>query len=74
MNIRYFKEFSGILGRDMEFKVFGDGGKLCLGFPPQNGRFYDLENFSMTESVRPWLDSGKPVSYTHLTLPTRSAV
>ena len=59
MNIRYFKEPSAILGRDMEFKVFGDGGKLCLGFPPQNGRFYDLENFSMTESVRPWLDSGK---------------
>lgn len=59
MNIRYFKEFSGILGRDMEFKVFGDSGKLCLGFPPQNGRFYDLENFSMTEVLRPWLDSGR---------------
>lgn len=59
MTFRYFKEESRELGREMEYKVFGRGGKLCLAFPPQNGRFYDFENFGMVESVRPWLDSGK---------------
>jgi esterase/lipase superfamily enzyme len=43
----------------MEFKVFGDGGVLCLAFPPQDGRFYDFENFGMVDTLRPWLDSGR---------------
>jgi esterase/lipase superfamily enzyme len=59
MTTRYFKEFSRELDREMEFKVFGDGGKLCLAFPPQNGRFYDFENFGMVDTLRPWLDSGR---------------
>lgn len=57
--MRYFKEESRELGRPMEFKVFGGGGRLCLAFPPQNGRFYDFENFGMVETLRPWLDSGR---------------
>jgi esterase/lipase superfamily enzyme len=59
MTTRYFKEFSRELGREMEFKVFGDGGRLCLAFPPQDGRFYDFENFGMVDTLRPWLDSGR---------------
>jgi esterase/lipase superfamily enzyme len=59
MTTRYFKEFSRELDREMEFKVFGDGGKLCLAFPPQDGRFYDFENFGMVDTLRPWLDSGR---------------
>ena len=57
MTTRYLKEYSRELDRDMEYKVFGEGGKLCLAFPPQNGRFYDFENFGMVETLRPWLDS-----------------
>ena len=59
MTTRYFKETSQILHREMECKVYGEGGRLCLAFPPQNGRFYDFENFGMVEVLRPWLDSGK---------------
>ena len=59
MTTRYFKEMSQILHREMECKVYGEGGRLCLAFPPQNGRFYDFENFGMVEVLRPWLDSGK---------------
>ena len=58
MTTRYFKEMSQILHREMECKVYGEGGRLCLAFPPQNGRFYDFENFGMVEVLRPWLDSG----------------
>ena len=46
MKIEYFKEYSHCLNRDMEFKVYGHGGKPILVFPAQNGRFYDFENFN----------------------------
>lgn len=59
MWIRYFKERSASLDREMEFKVYGSGGKLCLAFPTQNGRFYDFENFGMVETLCPWLDTGR---------------
>ena len=45
MEIRYFKHYSGNLGRDMEFKVYGHGGKPVLFIPCQGGRFFDFENF-----------------------------
>ncbi len=59
MDVRYFKEWSRELDRDMEFKVYGDKGKLCFAFPPQNGRFWDFENFGMVECMRPWIDEGR---------------
>ena len=46
MKIDYFKEYSYCLNRDMEFKVYGHGGKPILVFPAQDGRFYDFENFN----------------------------
>ena len=59
MKIEYFKEYSPTMGRDMEFKVFGHGGRLALAFAPQNGRFWDFENFHMDEVAAPWIDAGK---------------
>ncbi len=59
MNIRYYKEYSYELGREMEFKVFGHAGKPCLVFPAQNGRFYDFENFKMVDSVHQELEEGR---------------
>lgn len=41
MNVRYFKEYSSYLNRDMEFKMYGDSGILCLIVPCQDGRFYE---------------------------------
>ena len=55
---KYFKEYSHNLNREIEYKVFGEGGRLCLAFPPQDGRFYDFENFGMVDTLRPWLDNG----------------
>ena len=59
MNTRYFKGYSHILDRDMEFKLYGDGGKPCFAFPPQNGRFFDFENYGMVDTIAPWIEDGR---------------
>lgn len=59
MKVAYYKEFSHELNRDMEFKVFGHAGKPCLVFPPQDGRFYDYENFGMIEAAKEYIEAGK---------------
>ena len=58
MHIEYHKEYSSRLGRDMEFKVYGHGGKPALAVPCQNGRFYDWENFGMLETLGDYLENG----------------
>ena len=55
----YFKEYSHALGREMEFEVYGFGGKPCIVFPCQNGRFFDFENYHMTDTWAPWIESGQ---------------
>lgn len=59
MKVEYYKEFSHELNRDMEFKVFGHAGKPCLVFPPQDGRFFDYENFGMIDAAKEYIDAGK---------------
>lgn len=59
MRIDYFKEYSRHLERDMEFKVYGHGGKPVLVFPCQNGRFFDWEGFGMLETLGDYLEEGK---------------
>lgn len=53
------REYSRLLGREMECKVFGHAGKICLAFPPQNGRFFDFENFGMVGALAPEIESGR---------------
>ena len=59
MEIRYFKNYSNCLGRDMEMKVYGHRGKPVLFIPCQDGRFYDFENFGMLDVWAPFLESGQ---------------
>ena len=59
MEIRYDKWYSPALGRDMEIKTYGRGGKPVLYIPCQDGRFYDFENFGMLDAWRPFLDAGQ---------------
>ena len=59
MEVRYFKEYSNALGREMEFKVYGHRGKPMLFIPCQAGRFFDFENFHMDDVFRPWIDDGR---------------
>ena len=59
MEIQYFKEYSQILGRDMECKVYGHAGRPVLFIPCQDGRFFDFENYHMTDHWAPWIESGR---------------
>ena len=63
MEIRYMKHYSGHLGREMEFKVYGHSGKPVLFIPCQGGRFFDFEDFHMAEHWAPWIESGRCTVY-----------
>lgn len=58
METRCYRHFSSCLSRDMEFKVYGHGGRPVLFIPCQGGRFFDFENFGMADCWAHWIDSG----------------
>ena len=57
------KHYSGYLGRDMEFKVYGHAGKPVLFIPCQSGRFFDFENFKMVDAWAKWIEEGRCTVY-----------
>lgn len=57
--MRYYKEYSPALQRDMESKIYGHTGRPVLFIPCQDGRFYDFENYHMTDTWAPWIESGQ---------------
>ncbi|MEW4368758.1 esterase family protein [Paenibacillus kandeliae] len=59
VTVQYRKEYSSALGRDMEYKVYGDRGKPMLVFPTSLGRFYQYEDSGMIDELAPWIDAGK---------------
>ena len=56
MEINYFDYYSNNLNRNMPIKVYGHGEKPMLFIPCQDGRFYDFENFHLTDIFRDWID------------------
>ncbi|HIY20470.1 MAG TPA: esterase [Candidatus Flavonifractor merdigallinarum] len=72
MHIQYYKEYSRRLEREMEFKVYGHGGKPVLAVPCQDGRFYDWENFGMVDTLSDYLDGGKIQLFTVDTIDAQS--
>lgn len=59
MLVRYYKEYSYNLRKEMEFKVFGHDGKPCIVFPCQDGQFYDFEDRGMVDSIKDKIEQGK---------------
>lgn len=59
METQYYKWYSNELGRDMECKIYGHAGRPVLFIPCQDGRFYDFENYKMTDAWSPWIESGQ---------------
>ena len=59
MQTRYLKEYSHVLGREMECKVYGHSGRPVLFAPCQDGRYFDFENFHMDDVFAPWIESGQ---------------
>ena len=55
----YYKEYSRVLARDMEFKVYGTAGVPVLALPARGGRFFDWENNGMPDAVSQLLNEGK---------------
>ncbi|MBU1239716.1 transposase [Myxococcota bacterium] len=58
MHTEYHKWFSPHLGKDMEIKIYGHGGKPIVVFPAQGGKFYEFEDFQMVQTVEWALDQG----------------
>lgn len=59
MHIQYYKEYSNLLGRDMEFKVYGHAGLPVIVFPCQDGKFYDFEDRGMINTVAGHIEAGR---------------
>lgn len=59
MHVRYYKEYSQHLQRDMEFKVYGHAGLPMIVFPCQDGNFYDFEDRGMVNTVADRLENGQ---------------
>ena len=59
METQYFKHYSPSLNRDMECKIYGHAGRPVLFIPCQDGRYFDFENFKMTDVFAPWIESGQ---------------
>lgn len=59
MQTYYTRWYSPSLMRDMEIKVYGHAGRPVLFIPCQDGRFYDFENYHMTDAWSPWIESGQ---------------
>ena len=59
MKVEYYKEWSSVYQRELEFKVFGHAGKPCIAFPSQDGRFFDYENRGIIDSMSWYIEQGK---------------
>lgn len=68
METQYFIDYSPNIGRDMEVKVYGHAGRAVLFIPCQDGRFFDFENFKMTDAWARWIDSGQVMVFSIDTL------
>ncbi len=51
--------YSKILNQDMTYQVFGNGGKIFLAFPPQDGIYKDFNDNGMVECIAPIIDKGE---------------
>lgn len=59
MQTQYNKWYSPSLGREMEIKSYGHAGRPVLFIPCQDGRFFDFENYHMSDTWAPWIESGR---------------
>ena len=59
MKVNYVKKYSKSLGRDMEYKTYGNRGLGVLVFPSQDGRFYDYQDFDMVAVLSSFIDAGQ---------------
>lgn len=59
MNTYYECAYSRCLEQDMEYKLYGDRGMLCLVIPCQDGRFFEWEDRRMFDVLGEYIEQGK---------------
>ena len=59
MKREYHKERSVNLGREVEYKTYGEGGRGVLVFPSQDQRFYEWEDNGMVDILAPMIEAGE---------------
>jgi esterase/lipase superfamily enzyme len=59
MKIEYHKTLSVNLGREIEYKTYGDRGRGVLVFPSQDKRFYEWEDNGMIDVLAPMIEAGE---------------
>ena len=59
MKIEYHKTWSNNLGREIEYKTYGESGRGVLVFPSQDQRFYEWEDNGMIEVLAPMIEAGE---------------
>ena len=59
MKIEYHKNWSVNLGREVEYKTYGESGRGVLVFPSQDQRFYEWEDNGMIDVLAPMIESGE---------------
>ncbi|WP_298069383.1 alpha/beta hydrolase-fold protein [uncultured Mailhella sp.] len=59
MKGRHYREYSGILERELPFFVLGHGGKPVVVFPTQSGRCTDFNDFQMVDTVSELIEQGR---------------
>ena len=64
MQVDYHKFYSSRLGRDMEFKSYGHGGKPMIVFPSSGGRYFEYEGFKMIHALNEYIENGIITVYT----------
>ena len=63
MEVNYVSNYSSNLNRNMEMKIYGHHGRPIMFIPCQDGRFYDFENFNLTDTFGPWIESGQCIVF-----------
>ena len=58
MHRDYGRFYSSAIGRNMEFLWFGQFGRPVILFPTSSGRFYENEDFKLTDSLADKVDRG----------------
>jgi esterase/lipase superfamily enzyme len=56
--------YSGSLGREMHFNVYGHAGKPIIIFPSSGGSHNEFADFDMIAACQPWIDRGLVRFYT----------
>ncbi len=59
MRISYHKSWSNSLGRDMEYKRYGEAGRPVVMFPTSRGRFYQYEDTGTIAAMSEFIAAGR---------------